>query len=169
MNVYLALIFAAVSAFGGWSYSNRSADAEMATLLKNIADARAEAAEAVRERDKTVRRAVAGANKLKAKLKAERQRKDRATTQKVIEYVQSPDAGQCVMSDEWVRIHDSAASERVPDESSSASGSDVAAREVTDAEVLAVTVDNYQTCHGIAARLAALQDYVRAITETENN
>jgi hypothetical protein len=31
-------------------------------------------------------------------------------TKEVIKYVQNPDVGKCIISDEWVRIHDSAAS-----------------------------------------------------------
>jgi hypothetical protein len=50
-------------------------------------------------------------------VKAEREVVYKTITKELIKYVQDPSAGKCVVSDEWVRIHDAAASPRLPDSS----------------------------------------------------
>lgn len=92
--------------------------------------------------------------------------KTRTITKEVIKYVQSPDAGQCDLSDDWVRIHND--STGVPTDTAAASGSDdTTGRTKTDVDALVTVTDNYAVCKANAARLEALQEWAKKVTDSE--
>jgi hypothetical protein len=85
-------------------------------------------------------------------------------TKEVTKYVQSPDAGQCHFTDDWVRPYDSAAA-GLP-QTDTTTGSDADAPRITDIEVLENATGNYATCHDIRQDLISLQEWVRRTYES---
>lgn len=85
-------------------------------------------------------------------------------TKEVTKYVQSPDAGQCHFTDDWVRIYNAAAGMSKAD---TAAGTDADAARITDIEVLENATGNYATCNDIRQDLISLQDWVRKISEAK--
>lgn len=85
-------------------------------------------------------------------------------TKEVIKYAQSPDAGACQFSDQWVRVYDSAAGMSKAD---TATGTDADATRITDIEVLENATGNYATCHDIRQDLIGLQEWVRRVYEVQ--
>lgn len=92
----------------------------------------------------------------------------RTITKKVIEYVQSPNAGKCDLPNQWVRVHDAAARGMPPTEDTEApGGTNDAASGITDIEALDVTTSNYALCHETATRLRNLQLWARGLQNAE--
>jgi hypothetical protein len=84
-------------------------------------------------------------------------------TKEVTKYVQSPNAGKCHFTDDWVHPYDSAAA-GVP-KTDSAAGTDADTTRITDIEVLENATGNYATCHDIRQDLISLQEWVRRVYE----
>lgn len=82
---------------------------------------------------------------------------EKVVTQEVIRYVETDNARHCGLSADGVRIHDAAARGELPEAASAASGSDAAAVEATNAEVIRTVVSNYNECNRIRERLMLLQ------------
>lgn len=99
-----------------------------------------------------------------AELHAIHQQKQKTVTQyinrEVIKYVQSPDAGQCQLPDDWVRTYDAAAANMSRSPASSGGADDDTTR-ITDIEVLQNAGDNYGACNQIRQQLIDLQNWVR--------
>jgi hypothetical protein len=170
----IALIITAASAFwAGWEWRDRAADAELlaeqaklTTLRLELAQAATTASEQARELERLTAAQVALANEAEALRSQEREVVERVVTNEVIRYVQSPNAGLLTLPAEWVRIHDRAAAGRsVPETAFPSRNAYADAGRVTDADALAVTTDNYATCHAIRDQLIALQDWVKAISK----
>jgi hypothetical protein len=87
---------------------------------------------------------------------------ERVITETVIEYVQGDNAGNVCVSNEWVRIHDAAASGRMPETEGTASAPNDAAAGITNAQTLSVVSGNYVTCRAIRRQLGQLQAWARA-------
>lgn len=85
----------------------------------------------------------------------------RYVTNEVIKYVQTPDAGKCEFNDDWVRVHDAAASSSLPSADLSTGELDGASRKITDVEVLNVTTQNYEGCNKEIDKLRELQLWAR--------
>lgn len=81
------------------------------------------------------------------------------TEKEVIKYVESkPLALACALDNRWLRLHDAAAAGALPQP---AAGDDATAGGVTAAAVLPTITWNYAAAHRNAARLEALQGWVR--------
>ena len=70
-----------------------------------------------------------------------------------VKYVQNPDAGKCVVPPEFVRVHNAAANNRLPETPGNRPDPDGTTRKFTDIDVLDVTTANYAVCHKWADQL----------------
>ena len=127
------------------------------------------AAEAQRARDtiEIERLNAENANEVAARHAAEAAAqvvKTRTITKEVIKYVQSPDAGQCDLSDDWVRIHNE--SPGVSTTTETPSRTDDTPREPkNDVDALVTITDNYAICQANATKLQALQKWAKSINQ----
>jgi len=64
----------------------------------------------------------------------------------------------CVLSRDFVRLHDAAASGRLPDP---AGGTDAPAAGIALSTVASTVADNYERCHENAEQITALQQWIR--------
>ena len=64
----------------------------------------------------------------------------------------------CVLSRDFVRLHDAAAAGRLPD---SAGGADASAPGIALSTVASTVADNYERCHENAEQITALQQWIR--------
>ena len=85
----------------------------------------------------------------------------------VIKYVQSDIAGKCDLPNQWVRLHDSAARNRITGNTDTTTEPNDLSSGVTDVEVLGVVTDNYQSCHKIRNQLIELQEWARNISNKD--
>lgn len=84
---------------------------------------------------------------------------EKIITKKVIEYVQTnPPA--CSLNADWVRVHDTAASGSLPEDTNTTTATNDTTDEV---EALVAVTDNYSTCNANARQLRQLQDWVREV------
>lgn len=168
-----AAAFMLTASFGlGWEWRDRSADAELlhkeaeiSAILLELQHQAIKASESAREIERLTRERVALVDEANALRNQERETAERIVTREVVRYVQSPDAGRLVLPAEWVRIHDIAAFGRgagVPGTAFPASRAYADAGRITDADAIAVTTENYATCHAVRDQLLALQGWVRA-------
>lgn len=155
-------------AFGaGWSWRSEIASSDIAQLEKWYSDERLKAQNDVIEARNTLNTQIADTETLRAQLKAERERKNKTITQKVIEYVQSPDSGSCTYPDAGVQLIDAAATEAdLSASAETAGGSDGSTSAITDREMTPVIVENYQTCNAVRAQLERLQAWADAVSGT---
>lgn len=92
--------------------------------------------------------------------------KTRTVTKEVIKYVQNPDAGECELSNDWVRIHDDSAG--VPtDIEAPRRASDATGKPKTDVDALVAITDNYAVCLTNAIRLKALQEWAVKVSSDD--
>ncbi len=99
---------------------------------------------------------------LQAKLGAEEARKNEVITNTVIKwkvkYAQSPDAGQCVLPPDFVRVHTAAVTGHLPDDTATSGGADAGPARVTDVDVLDVDTQNYAMCRKWRGQLIQWRD-----------
>lgn len=88
--------------------------------------------------------------------------KTRTITKKVIKYVQSPSAGNCKLSTDWVRIHDDSTGVST-DAEAARRADDPARKPKTDIDALVAVTDNYAVCRTNATRLKALQEWAKKV------
>lgn len=98
--------------------------------------------------------------------KAAREAKARVITKRVIEYVQSPDAGQCDLPDSWVLLHDDAWRNAAP--AGAAQPAFGADRRITDTEALTVTAGNAETCGRAISIARGWQEWWDALQDAKN-
>lgn len=154
----LAIGFSAGWQAQGWK-SEAKLNAWKAAAEKSAREATA-AARALEQSEANLATTIAEKNAIEAQ---EARVVDRIVTKEVIRYVKSPNAGQCRLPGEWVRVHDAAASGRVPEVSDAADGLNDAPGTVDDIEALEVVTDNYAKCRSDARRLANLQTWIKEI------
>lgn len=129
-------------------------------LKLDIAEASASADRSAREEEKARQKASnAVADAVLAEMELERAT-GRVVVKKVIEYVESPDSGQCDMPDGWVQTHDIAAG-AVPGNTGASSGVGEAPGRITDIEALIVVTDNYQVCREAITQVKGWQKWYR--------
>jgi len=162
-----AALFSAGWAVNGWRVGKQFEELK-ASHQQRISEAherRLQAERAARDleqerQEKT--NAIAAAAEAKREARAARSER---TTERIIEYVQTPAATRHRLDAEWVHIHDIAA---VADGSGGVSSGAATAREfdagagtVTAADALLVITDNYDRCHAARDRLIDLQRWIR--------
>lgn len=156
LAIYAAILLAG---FGtGWKVHSWKADAQ--SLAQMEADQKAIQAH-VDEVKKV--EALRQANiETAALLEIERDRAaktvERVITNDVIKYVQTPASTQCGIDPTGVRLINTAASGRLPEDTDTTSKAHASA-----AAVVTSVTSNYSTCNENANQLIALQDWVRAI------
>lgn len=165
--IRLAVIIAAAVVFAvGWNWRGSIANANylemQAQYLHTIQLATQEALAQAQERDKQLQKNA----ELAAELAAERKRKNTILTQRVVRYVQNPDAGHCALPADWVQLHDDAARAALSD-SRTATAFDAAARTITDADAIVTIAANYQSCNETRAALIELQGWAKAINTSQ--
>jgi len=159
----LRLIVCAAAFAAGWTASEWRSSAEISELQRMWQAESVEAHEKANAWRQSAQNHSDRAGALLADLEAERKKNAKIITKRVVEYVQSPDAGQCVMPDGWVRIHDAAAA-GVPKDTETASSSNENASAFTDADAIATIASNYDTCNEIRQQLTALQAWAAGIS-----
>lgn len=153
--------------WAGWEWRDRAADAAMSALQRDLADANARASEEARRAEQLAQERTSLAAEAEALRNQEREVVTRTVTQEVIKYVQTPVATSCGPDPEFVRIHDAAASGRMPGSSDTSGQPDAEADGVTNADLLSVVTDNYSRCQATRDQLLSLQEWVRAAYESE--
>ena len=148
---------------GGWQINDWRLGQQITGMERDVARARAEAAEQREAKEKALaQRNSALTDALIAELEAEHAH-SQVITREVIRYVQSPDAGHCRLPDEWVQLHESAATGSLPVPASTTRASSGETRAVTDTDALAVITANYQQCRRDKARLQGWQQWYREV------
>ena len=149
VSFYLALIAAGyLTAY--WRY-----DAQVESM-------RADMAAKVREIEQAVSTKVYE-KELEAEVeKAEIEPVVKVVTKEVIRYVER-DTGTCTIDADWVRLHNAAASERMPSDSEASSSSDGS---TSRARALEVVTDNYAKCHALRRSYMLLRNWASAVSET---
>ena len=103
--------------------------------------------------------AIAG--ELIAEMEAEKAAADSVTVE-VIRYVQS-DSDKCALADEWVRIHDQAASGGLSTDAGATTRNDDSSEGVTDDKALITVTDNLQACREYIVRLKWWQEWYKGV------
>lgn len=86
-------------------------------------------------------------------------RKDRKyETRNVVNKVVSKYDGQCVLSNAFIRVHDSSSQDKIPD---STGINDARPSDVKPSEILNTVTDNYETCYNIRDKLIAWQEWYK--------
>lgn len=168
MKLYIGGALLAVAFLAGWTVQGWRSDAVIANMQADADKAAKEAqAEAQAKTDRINELQDELAQTVAEKQALESQEAEvltRTITEKVIEYVQSPDAGNCNLPNQWVRVHDAAARGMPPTEDTEApGGTNDTASGITDIEALQVATGNYATCNAIATRLRNLQLWARGL------
>ncbi len=161
-----------VAFLAGWTIQGWKSDAVIAEMQASADKAAKEAqAEAQAKTDQINELQDKLASTIAQKQALESQEAEvvtRTITKKVIEYVQSPNAGKCDLPNDWVRVHDAAALGVSPTEDAETpGGTNDAASGITDVEALEVTTNNYATCNAIATRLRNLQLWAKGLQDAE--
>ena len=92
------------------------------------------------------------------------QGRTKTITKEVPVYVTAEDDRRCTIPAGFVSLHDRAAAESDLPADSPAAGADGAASPVALSAVAGTVAENYGTCHETAARLTALQEWVRGVS-----
>lgn len=89
----------------------------------------------------------------------EKLRKDKKYgTQTIVNQVVSKYDGQCVLSNAFIRVHDSASQDQLPEGSRVDDGNP---SNVKPSEVLNTVIDNYETCYNIRDKLIKWQEWYK--------
>lgn len=145
-------IYAVVLAAGflaGWTVNQWRIDADRADVLVDVRKIE----QLEQERADAIGRAAAAE---RAVLDAEA----RVVIKEVIKYAESPNAGRCDLSGDWVRTHNQAAG--VPENTGTTGGAVGAADTIgTDVDALRVVTSNYAICRENMRRQSALIEWLR--------
>ena len=167
MTRFLVLLGALCVGIGsGWLSRGWMADAQIAALQKDYADAARKGSERAKEKAEALAVALQQKEDLAAELAALEDTARRVVTREVIKYVSSPDSGRCVVPDDGVRLHDLAATGGLSGDAEAPGGADGSARQITDRELIPLVVDNYGECNKWRARLIGLQSWVKAASNS---
>ena len=123
---------------------------KVAEMEKQVEIARADSAEANVKLVETL--------KENEKLRKER----KYGTQTVINQVVSKYDGQCTLSNAFIRVHDSASQDQLPEGSRQSDGD---ASNVKPSELLNTVIDNYETCYNIRDKLIKWQEWYKTNKE----
>lgn len=168
------LRFAGVAAFvaavfaGGYKVASSHYGGIIAETRAQHLEAVAEANRKTRLIDEVNRRAANAASEAYAWKNREREVVTKVITKEVIKYVETDNARECGLSASGVRLHDTAARGRVPEDARATAGTDDGAIAATNAEVIMTVTDNYNTCNETRDKLIGLQNWVRAVTRYES-
>ncbi|MDK2124139.1 hypothetical protein [Parachitinimonas caeni] len=93
----------------------------------------------------------------------------RTINKEVIRYVAQPrpEPAACHLDADWLRLHDAAATGRLPEPTDATASADATASGPTAAEALPTVIDNYRSCNETAQRLRDLQGWVRWVGNEE--
>lgn len=160
----LALVAASlISAASGWKVTSWYYQSQISDMLLDAAQAAQEARD-LNDKIEVMGLELAGVVSERDAARRQKARDlQRVITRKVIEYVQNPDIERVYLPSEWVRLHDSAASGRVPEDADPAGPVDDPTVGVTDADAIAVVTDNYGICDDTRRQLIGLQEWAAGI------
>ena len=164
----LALVAASlISAASGWKVTSWYYQSQISDMLLDAAQAAQEARD-LNDKIEVMGLELAGVVSERDAARRQKARDlQRVITRKVIEYVQNPDIERVYLPSEWVRLHDSAASGRVPEDADPAGATDDPAVGVTDADAIAVVTDNYGICTDTRNQLIGLQEWAKGIGQIQ--
>lgn len=161
MSKNIILILAA--ALSGWTVRGYIADAEIATLQLEQANYQKSVYEQIVIYGKSLADELQRNDEISAELKNERIKKNRIIEKEVIRYVEKTDGdNSCVLSANWVQLHNAAASNSVPTASDT---SGVNATAASTGRALETITDNYISCNDTRHQLLDLQQFIRPIYE----
>jgi hypothetical protein len=149
----------------GYDAAETKYKAQIATMVAEAEEARAEAIAAAQEKELLWQALESTEAALALKARAETKFVTNTVVKWKVRYAKNPDAGKCVVPDEFVRVYDSAALNRVPEATPDGPQPDGATRQITDIEILDITTQNYATCHGWADQLRHIQAREAALEE----
>lgn len=156
-------VAAALSALSGWKVTSLYYKAEISDMLAAAAQAAQEARD-LNDKIEVMGLELAGVVSERDAARRQKARNlQRVVTRKVIEYVQNPAIERVHLPAEWVRLHDTAASGRMSEDADPAGPTDDPAVGVTDADAIAVVVENYATCTATRNQLIALQEWAAGL------
>ena len=90
-------------------------------------------------------------------------RKERKNgTKQIVNQVVSKYDGNCVLSNAFIRVHDSASQDQLPEGSRQSDGE---SSNVKPSELLNTVVDNYETCYSIRDKLIKWQEWYKTNKE----
>lgn len=144
IQVVAVLITVVAVWFEGGISRDKEYREQIANLQVKIAQAEKESAEAN--------------TKLVEQLKEnEKLRKDKKNaTQTIVTQVVSKYDGQCTLSNAFIRVHDSASQDKLPEGSRQSDGD---ASNVKPSEVLNTVIDNYESCYNMRDKLIKWQEW----------
>lgn len=163
MRTWATLSIVAIAFYSGWQWRNNSAELEITKLQLEQSDYQKSAYEQIVIYGKNLADELQRNDEISAELKNERIRKNRIIEKEVIRYVEKTSGdNSCMLSTDWVQLHNAAASNSVPT-ASDASG--VNATAASTGRALETITDNYISCNDIRYQLLDLQQFIRTIYE----
>lgn len=162
-------VAAALSALSGWRVTSLYYQAEISDMLAAAAKAAQEASD-LNDKIEVMGLELAGVVSERDAARRKKARDlQRAVTRKVIEYVQNPDIERVYLNADWVRIHNTAASSGMPEDTGATGPPNDPTVGVTDADAIAVVTSNYGICNENSAQLIALQEWAAGVGKLNPN
>lgn len=162
-QILILIASIAASAASGWRVTAWYYQSEISDMRADKARA-AQQAESANRKIELLGLELAG---VVSERDAYRNRKQRTVeievSRDVIKYVQNPAIARCDLADDWVRVHDRAASGGMSEDTQPPGTVDAAARAVTDADALMVVTENYGACRNTQNQLIALQEWAAGL------
>lgn len=169
MRTWATLSIVAIAWFAGfgagWQWRNNSAELEITNLQIEQLEKYIAALKALEEIDSQRKSAIAKNDMLHAELKEQANKTNQVITKQVIRYVEKNSHSDiCQLPNKWVQLHDAAATNSLPsDTSTTGIGDDTTAR-LTATGALETITDNYQSCNDIRIQLLELQAWASEIS-----
>lgn len=168
MRTWATLSIVAIAWFAGfgsgWQWRNNSAELEITKLQIEQLEIYTATLKALEETDRQRKSAIAKNDILHAELKEQANKTNQVITKQVIRYVEKNSHSDiCQLPNKWVQLHDAAATNSMPTNTSTTGISDDTATRFTATGALETITDNYQSCNDIRIQLLELQAWASEI------
>lgn len=157
IQILIACLALTIAAGSGWQVRGWRCDATTSAMLADAHEGAKWAAEKARRTEQLQQQVTDITARAEALRNQERLTVTKYITQEKIKYVQTDAVIDCGLDAHGVRIHNIAASGRVPPATDTTTKFDDPPRGATAAEVVNVVTENYQTCRANADRLRSIQ------------
>ncbi len=162
IKLILLIVAAAGAFFAGWQVNAWRYQAKISDMQNKALESAKKAENDARKIEELNRHITNKIDENNA-LKAQKQKiVTKTINREVVKYVKS-DTPKCDLSNNWVQLHDAAASGRVSEISDSASESNAEAPKVTDDQAIITVTENYATCQEVRQQLESLQEWVKSV------
>jgi len=157
----VALVCSLTSALSTWRVLSWKHGKQLAEIENAALEMKADNAKAKNEIDLR----TAEVARLQAKVYELSKQKQKVITKYVnkekIKYVQTPNAGKCILPPKWVFLHDTAARNNITRSSNTSSKPNDTSTKITDIDALDVVTNNYATCNETRNKLISLQQWAK--------